>query len=181
MKSDSGHSATADAGASTAPLPEVPARVEAMFATMHRFLEWNRADARHSEPPVRVGYEYGVFEQAVKMWEAAAPKEPARWIPVSERLPEIGTDCIVFKTSPWVDGPYIAFDRWDEQYEAPVSFSSATIPIGPGWGEAEFDDVTHWMPKPDAPRCSSADTARHGSDVQAESASPSVLLIRGEK
>lgn len=45
-------------------------------------------------------------------------------------------------------------------------------------------DMTRWVDlsvMPCAPRCRSADTARHGSDVQAESASPSVLLIRGEK
>jgi hypothetical protein len=52
----------------------------------------------------------------------------------------------------WEKEPSIKMDRWDEQHEAPLSFSSATIPVGPGWCcHDDFDSVTHWMAIPEGP------------------------------
>lgn len=74
------------------------------------------------------------------------------WIPVTERLPEVGTDCLVWMRPSWAKAPFAQVDRWDEQHECPVEWSTATIPIGPGWDGAEFDDVSHWMPLPHPPK-----------------------------
>ena len=67
------------------------------------------------------------------------------WIEIPEGgMPPLGEQVLVWcKFGPhW--GPMV--DCWDEQHEAPVSFSSATIPIGPGWDSgSDFYDVTHWM------------------------------------
>lgn len=72
--------------------------------------------------------------------------QPA-WVSVEERLPELGTECLVWcrEAAPGF-GPYAKVDTWEEQREAPVGWSSATIPIGPGWNESEFEDVLYWQP-----------------------------------
>jgi hypothetical protein len=80
----------------------------------------------------------------------AASAEPI-WISVSERMPEPETDCLVWSHPSWSKHPFASVDRWGEQHEAPVAWSSATIPIGLGWDSSNFDDVTHWMPLPAAP------------------------------
>lgn len=63
-------------------------------------------------------------------------------------VPEDGTECLVSTAGKF---PGWAVDTWREQYEAPVSFSSATIPVGLGWDSHTDDEVTHWMPLPAAP------------------------------
>lgn len=68
-----------------------------------------------------------------------------RWIATSERMPEEGTECLV------VTKYGVSIDTWQEQHEAPLSFSSATIPIGVMWDDHEFEDVSHWMPLPQPP------------------------------
>lgn len=81
-----------------------------------------------------------------------APSHPATtaggWISVGDGLPEPGTECLVWVRSLYTTpGKYYAtVDTWDEQREAPLSFSSATIPVGLGWNDHEFDDVSHWQP-----------------------------------
>ena len=68
------------------------------------------------------------------------------WIAIPEGgMPPLGEQVLVWcKFGPhW--GPMV--DCWDEQHEAPLSFSSETIPIGPGWDSgSDFYDVTHWKP-----------------------------------
>jgi hypothetical protein len=67
------------------------------------------------------------------------------WISVEDRMPEPGTDCLVVLC--WDDQqPYIGIDTWDEQHEAPLSFSSATICTGLAWNEHDFDEISHWIP-----------------------------------
>jgi hypothetical protein len=77
------------------------------------------------------------------------------WISVEDRLPEPNTDCVAWvkALSQRQGGPthYAYVTRWAEQHEAPVSFSSATIPIGLGWDGFDYDDVTHWQPLPKPP------------------------------
>jgi hypothetical protein len=41
-----------------------------LLGAMHAFLEWNRAQPA---PPVRIAYEYGVFEKAIELASPAAP------------------------------------------------------------------------------------------------------------
>lgn len=91
-----------------------------------------------------------LIEQAVR-----AKMGVAGWIATTEQMPEPGTECLVCvkALSPKQEWPthYTHIDTWDEQHEAPVSWSSATIPVGFGWGSFEFEDVTHWMPLPPPP------------------------------
>jgi hypothetical protein len=68
------------------------------------------------------------------------------WISVTDRMPEPGTDCLVWTHPSWSKRPLAAVDRWDEQHESPVGWSSATIPVGLGWDSCNFEDVSHWMP-----------------------------------
>jgi hypothetical protein len=96
----------------------------------------------------------------------AGPQVPAGWIAVDERMPEPGTDCIVWHRE-YVKGrgPFAKIDRWDEQRECPVSFSTVSIPVGMGWDESEFEDVTHWMPLPASPSVESAAPAPQGQET----------------
>jgi hypothetical protein len=110
-------------------------------------LDWHKGFGPSDGEPNR-------FEQLVRaayrrgQRPSAEPVE-ARWVSVEERLPAADTDCLV-----WARGiatHYVYVTRWAEQREAPVSFSSATIPVGLGWDDFDFEDVTHWMPLPAAP------------------------------
>lgn len=88
---------------------------------------------------------------AIEAALAAAPQ----WIACEERLPEAGVEVLVWLADAAVIkyGCQIAIDTWDEQHETPVAWSSATIPIGEGWdSSADWQDITHWMPLPAAPR-----------------------------
>jgi Domain of unknown function (DUF3850) len=89
-----------------------------------------------------------------------AAADAQRWIPVSERLPEIGTDCLVWHAGFNNIGPFAKIDRWDEQRECPVSFSTVTVPIGPGWDDSDFDDVLYWMLLPPPPAAMGAAPAQ---------------------
>lgn len=72
-----------------------------------------------------------------------------QWISVEDRLPN--TDEIVLVLVPGARYQQVALDCWRMQREAPLSWSSATIEIGMGWDDHEFDEVTHWMPLPAPP------------------------------
>lgn len=75
----------------------------------------------------------------------AAVAQQSEWIPTSERMPPPGDQVLAWCLS--ARGPYPMVDCWDEQHEAPVSFSSATIPVGLGWDSGnEFEQVSHWKP-----------------------------------
>jgi hypothetical protein len=81
------------------------------------------------------------------------PAEPAAaWIDPHESLPQIGEEVLVYSMQPWEKAPSIKLDTWDEQREAPLSFSTETIPIGPGWDEHDdFEAVLAWMRLPTVP------------------------------
>ena len=63
--------------------------------------------------------------------------EPSRWIPVTERLPDIGSSCLISPVSGCVaEGQYDG-DGWT-QYR---------------WSaKLDKDAVTHWMPMPEPPK-----------------------------
>lgn len=96
---------------------------------------------------IRITQEKELREQAESALRDA--RNAARWIPVSERLPE--EDCEVLVFSSVAGRQRITFDTWGEQYEQPVMFSSHTVPVGKGWSDHEFEQVTHWMPLPKSP------------------------------
>ena len=85
--------------------------------------------------------------------EQPQPSAPSGWIACDERMPDAGVEVLVWLAAPAFKGSSnVAMDTWDEQYEAPVSFSSATIPVGLGWDSGvEWEHITHWMPLPGAP------------------------------
>jgi hypothetical protein len=87
-----------------------------------------------------------MVDRVVAAIEQGAQPGADGWIAIPEGgMPPLGEPVLVWcKYGPhW--GPMV--DCWDEQHEAPVSFSSATIPVGPGWDSgAEFEHVTHWKP-----------------------------------
>lgn len=105
----------------------------------------------------RLVYRFTNFGLSVINGDFAASTTPEpsplvvpRWISVEDQMPELGVEVLVFKPgNQWGE---VQFDTWDEQHEAPVSFSSQTVPIGPGWdNEDDFYAITHWMLKPAAP------------------------------
>lgn len=65
------------------------------------------------------------------------------WVSTKDRLPKIGETVLVWNFLK----KEVQIDTWNEQFEAPVSFSSQMVPIGPGWDEnPDFEAVTHWQP-----------------------------------
>lgn len=85
--------------------------------------------------------------------EQPQPEAPSGWIACNERMPEAGSEVLVWLAAPAFRGDSrIAMDTWGEQHEAPVSWSSATIPVGMGWDSGtDWECITHWMPLPAAP------------------------------
>ncbi|ATQ77867.1 hypothetical protein CR152_27720 [Massilia violaceinigra] len=75
---------------------------------------------------------------------------PSGWVSVLERRPEVGQQVIVFLSNRRF-GDEIMFDTWDEQRECPVDFSTISVPVGEGWNEHDFEEISHWMPLPPAP------------------------------
>jgi hypothetical protein len=80
-----------------------------------------------------------------------AREHSSGWISVEDRMPEPETECLVYGETKWSTEPCVCVDTWTMQREAPLSFSSATIEIGYGWDEHEYEEVTHWMPLPAPP------------------------------
>lgn len=76
--------------------------------------------------------------------------EPVAWVDINDRVPDKGTDCLIWSQEPWEKAPSLKQDRWDEIHEAPVSFSSNTVYVGDGWVE-DHTCVTHWMKAPAGP------------------------------
>jgi hypothetical protein len=73
------------------------------------------------------------------------------WISVAERMPEPGTECIVWSPGNAQHGPFAYLDTWCEQRECPVSFSTVSVPTGLGWDSSDYDEISHWMPLPPPP------------------------------
>ena len=71
----------------------------------------------------------------------------ARWIPVSERLPEHDSNVLVAAKR---DGEYVVkemlFVDWSDPPDPPRPEWSDD------WGGEEFENVTHWMPLPPPPK-----------------------------
>ena len=88
----------------------------------------------------------GMFTLGIQQAVDEAPTiEPVKWIPVSERLPEV----LLFEQ---------ADDDWvsDRGYPFLVTYDDRTIDIELFWSKTGFSDcdssVTNWMPLPDPPR-----------------------------
>jgi len=71
------------------------------------------------------------------------------WVSVIDRFPESDGPVLVY--TPQNKCAKVWIDCWSMHREAPVSWSSATVETGFMWDGFEVDEVTHWMPLPDAP------------------------------
>lgn len=90
-----------------------------------------------------------------KAEQQAQPVAPEGWIPVaSGKLPPLDEMCLVYV--PCAMHFKYAFDSWQVLREAPVPFSSATIEVGEGWGDHNYEEVSHWMPLAAAPSAPTA-------------------------
>lgn len=100
-----------------------------------------------------VGDEANRYETLARAVEARVREKMGDgWVACNERMPPIGEEVLVWLAQPSWGQPRVALDTWDEQHEAPVAWSSATIPVGPGWdSSAEWERVTHWRPLPPPP------------------------------
>ena len=85
---------------------------------------------------------YTATEQAYKNGYADATK----WIPVSERLPEEDGRYLVLTPGYILGGD--DYNVWLIWYRPQGGFYD----IDPQWGDMPMDDVTHWMPLPEAPK-----------------------------
>lgn len=76
--------------------------------------------------------------------EALEPDMQSAWISVQDRMPPDDTPVLVYV--PGNELLAFAIDQWQMQREAPLGWSSATIETGMGWGDHDYEDVSHWMP-----------------------------------
>lgn len=107
--------------------------------------------ARHARAYIHADLEYYITELEREL-AALRGKVVEEWIAVGDRLPDVGVECLVWSKQPWQKEFSIKFDTWQEQHEAPLEWSSATIPIGLGWDDHDdFESVTHWQPLPEPP------------------------------
>lgn len=104
----------------------------------------------HAHP---VGSNAAYIEAAEAVLAAPAQAEPvAGWISVDDRMPEAETTCLVYSKHAWEKTPSIKIDKWSEQHECPVPFSSVSVPIGLGWDDHDdYWEVSHWHPLPSPP------------------------------
>jgi hypothetical protein len=67
------------------------------------------------------------IETKARQIQEAAEMLPLRWIPVSERRPEVGQEILCFFEGEMYLGRYVDWPNWN--------------------------DCTHWMPLPEPPEC----------------------------
>jgi hypothetical protein len=119
-------------------------------------------DARALAQAFRNGYLHCRADAASLVASSPAAGGAPPWIAVDERMPEPGTDCLVWCTALGPGKHFAKVDRWDEQREAPVSWSSATIPVGLGWDDSDYEDVSHWQPLPPPPASDAGQQSEQG-------------------
>lgn len=88
------------------------------------------------------------LEKALAATPAAPPSQPRVWH--FDGVPPVGSTCLVWVKPSYSKEPYYTVDNYGEQHEAPVSWSSATIPIGDGWDSFDHEDVIAWSLLDDA-------------------------------
>lgn len=96
--------------------------------------------------------EHTSHELAYKKGYEAGKRDAQKWIPVTERLPELWQDCFVLVK--------MKYD-WDEDYEYDVDAGCYVDENGyidgfntyNDWNEGQqYIHVTHWMPLPEPPK-----------------------------
>ena len=95
--------------------------------------------------------EYGIcytsdFAEAIETVVAMLKNQDAnvgdKWIPVTERLPEGFTSCIVYRKG--IYGGHFSMLRYSQELGWHFYDSE--------WGDVTVDDVTHWMQLPEPPK-----------------------------
>jgi hypothetical protein len=93
---------------------------------------------------VMVGDRHVPIDQVMKPATVAQGDERDGWVRVEDRLPEKDVPVLVF--TPGNDNLKFHIDEWTTYRESPVSWSTVTVETGEGWGDHEFEEVTHWRP-----------------------------------
>ena len=73
------------------------------------------------------------------------------WVPAQERVPAVGTECVVLVRYSLDRPPFVTVDRWDVQREDPTGMGGPTIETGEGWSDNFDCDVIAWIEIPPHP------------------------------
>ena len=73
------------------------------------------------------------------------------WVPAQERVPAVGTECVVLVRYSLDRPPFATVDRWDVQREDPTGMGGPTIETGEGWSDNFDCDVIAWIEIPPYP------------------------------
>lgn len=88
---------------------------------------------------VKIGWHYG----RLALTRELASAEPVAWRKYPDEVPPPDTECVVEVSLD--NSTYRAVDVWEQQHEAPLEWSSATVATGMGWS-AHGHDVRRWIP-----------------------------------
>lgn len=102
-----------------------------------------------------------MIANAPELAATSAPEAAQGWIPVGERLPDPGVDCLVCATDGEAESR-IGIDWCGHQTVAIYPHSPEPVSAGMGWSRYA-DEVTHWMPLPSPPGSSAG--ARPSNDL----------------
>lgn len=75
----------------------------------------------------------------------------AQWVPMHERAPAPGAECVVLLRYALDKPPFASVDRWEEQREDPTGMGGPTIATGYGWNDNYDTDVIAWIAVPPHP------------------------------
>ena len=83
--------------------------------------------------------------------EAAPVPLTLPWVPMHERAPEPGTECVVIVRYTMEGPAFATVDKWDEQHEDPTGMGGPSISTGYGWNDNWECDVIAWLSIPPHP------------------------------
>ena len=73
------------------------------------------------------------------------------WVPMSEKVPEPDTVCVVWCRYSRDTKGFATVDTWALQHEDPLGMGGPTIPTCYGWDDNYESDVLYWMALPAKP------------------------------
>ena len=75
-----------------------------------------------------------------------------QWVSVTERMPEPGSEVLVWVVSTPGHPGYAMLDEWYMHREDPIGLGGPTIECGYMWRENDYEEVTHWATIPSPPK-----------------------------